>query len=62
LQHALSSVTSNEKTIDQDQQLIIDELTKEINELKEEANHRKTQLKEITKSFELNSDDGKFIL
>jgi len=49
---------SEASVIPTETQLIIDELTKEINELKEEANHRKNQLKEITKSLELESDDG----
>jgi hypothetical protein len=51
---------SNEKHLDQDQQLIIDELTREINELKEEASHRKHQLKELTNSLEADNDDGMF--
>ncbi len=51
---------SNEKDLDQDQQLIIDELTKQINELKEEASQRKNQLQEITNSLKSDTNDGMF--
>jgi hypothetical protein len=52
--------TSTEKHLDQDQQLIIDELTREINELKQEASHRRNQLKELTNFLESDNHDGMF--
>lgn len=54
-----NSDASNEKDFEQNQQLIIDELTQEIHDLKQEANQRKTQLKELTKFLESESDNGK---
>lgn len=54
---------SKNSDISNDKQLIIDELTQEISQLKEEVNQRKDQLKDITKLLELDDDDddGKFV-
>ncbi|CAF3560109.1 unnamed protein product [Rotaria sp. Silwood1] len=46
-----------EKDSNQDQQLIIDELTIQIQELKKEANQRKSQLKEITSFLQSDTDN-----
>ncbi|CAF4772397.1 unnamed protein product, partial [Rotaria sp. Silwood2] len=45
------------KDSDQDQQLIIDELKKQIHEFKEEANQRKNQLKEINLFLQSDIDN-----
>ncbi|CAF4127300.1 unnamed protein product, partial [Rotaria sordida] len=46
-----------EKYSNENQQLIIDELTKQIHELKEEGNQRKNQLKEISLFLESNTEN-----
>ncbi|CAF3710609.1 unnamed protein product [Rotaria sordida] len=46
-----------EKYSNENQHLIIDELTKQIHELKEEGNQRKNQLKEISLFLESNTDN-----
>ncbi|CAM4789639.1 unnamed protein product [Rotaria magnacalcarata] len=55
-------VTNENLNQDQDQQLRINELTRQIDELKEEMNQRKTQLTKITSLLELHTDNEKIIL
>ncbi|CAM4858866.1 unnamed protein product [Rotaria socialis] len=49
------------ENLNQDQQLRINELTRQVDELKEEMNQRKAQLTKITSLLELDTDNEKII-
>ena len=67
LRSVLESLTDVRQTVSsesavasqEDSQSIIDALTKQIEDLKEEALDRKNRLKEISRSLHLDSEDGK---